>query len=400
MGYMKKLFFFNKSLVYIFIFVFFSILSLVLDEPKESVFLIISIGTLLIIIKDREKIIKGRPIHYLIFAFLLSYFFSVIFISTRGYSMNLSITKKNKDSEGKAVLLVYEGEPRRYSFEKLMTNINKNETIFGKLFSPFILFENKLYYQRIGKSDYKDDTIEVGEELQTFLSEGFKVYISYLYDTDYVEEALINIADDGYTDVIIAPVLLTDGHNLSVLKSRVEKMKLFNLNINVKYIDPLWNSESIVGSYASILEQQVNRYDNGNIGIILVGEGQIGYRKDKNLKAVREDLMFRNRIRTKLIDNLSINEHKIKTGWFKYIKPNYKDTLQDLLDYSIGEIIIIYTKPSVTDIENTTIYRKIASTNHIPEGIKVTIIDGFLNDLLFVNELKNRIEFTNLQKWE
>lgn len=314
--------------------------------------------------------------------------------------MNLSTTRRNKDSEGKAVLLVYDGEPRMYSFDKSMTNINKNGTIFSRLFSPFILFENKMHYQKLGKSDYKEDTIEVGEELQTFLSEGFRVYVSYLYDTDYVEEALINIANDGYSDVIIAPVFLTDSLNLSILKSRVEKMKLFNLNIDIKYIDPLWNSESIVNSYTNILEQQINKYDNGNIGIILVGEGQIRYKKDENLKAIREDSMFRNRIRTKLIDDLSFNEHKIKTGWFKYIKPNYKDAVRDLLDYSIREIIIIYTKPSVTDIENTIIYRKIASTNNIPEGIKVTIIDGCLNDLLFINELKNRIEFTNLQKWE
>lgn len=397
---MKRLIFFDKSLVYIFLFVFFSILCLVLDEPKESVFLILSTSILLIIIKDKEKIIKGKSIYHLIFVLILSYFISVILISTRGYSMNLSTSRNNKDSEGKAVLLVYEGEPRMYSFDKSMTNINKNGAFFSRLFSPFILFENKMYYQKLGKSDYREDTIEVGEELQTFLSEGFKVYVSYLYDTVYVEEALISIANDGYSDVIIAPVFLTDGFNLSILKSRVEKMKLYNLNINVKYIDPLWNSESIVDSYANILEQQINKYDNGNIGIILVGEGQIGYRKDENLKAAREDSMFRNRIRTKLIENLSLNEHKIKTGWFKYLKPDYKDTLRDLLDYSIGEIIIIYTKPSVTDIENTIIYRKVASMNQIPEGIKVTIIDGFLNDLLFINELKNRIEFTNLQKWE
>ena len=110
--------------------------------------------------------------------------------------------------------------------------------------------------------------------------------------------------------------------------------------------------------------------------------------------------MFRNRIKSKLGSASNINEHKIKTGWFNYIDPDYEDSLKSLLDYSVGEIIIIYTKPSVTNIENTIMSKKIISRVDIPEGVKVTIINGFLDDLLFVNELKNRIEFTNLQKWE
>ncbi|SCG83197.1 hypothetical protein DW1_1627 [Proteiniborus sp. DW1] len=395
---MKKLIFFNKSLVYVFVFVFTAILFLVLDEPRESIFLILSTSTFLMMIKDRKKIFKVRPFLNFIIIFFLSYFISVILISTRGYTLKLMATGRKKDANGKAVLLVYEGEPEMYSFKKGIENININGT--GKLFSPFILFENKRYYQSIGKSDYKKNTIGVATELQALLSNGFRVYLSYLYDTPYIEEALINIANDGYKDVIIAPVFLVDGHTSSVLKSRVEKMKLFNLNIDVKYIEPLWDSESLVNSYETIIRRRLNENNLGNTGILLIGEGQVGYNKNNFLNAVREDSMFRNRIRTKLIDGLGINEHKIKSGWFKYIEPNYLDAFSDLLDYNLGEIIVVYTKPSVTNIEIATIYKKITSKQDIPEGIKVTIIDGFLDDLLFIYELKNRIEFTNLQKWD
>lgn len=395
---MKKLIFFNKSLVYVFVFVFTAILFLVLDEPRESIFLILSTSTFLMMIKDRKKIFKVRPFLNFIIIFFLSYFISVILITTRGYTLKLMATGRKKDANGKAVLLVYEGEPEMYSFKKGIENININGT--GKLFSPFILFENKRYYQSIGKSDYKKNTIGVATELQALLSNGFRVYLSYLYDTPYIEEALINIANDGYKDVIIAPVFLVDGHTSSVLKSRVEKMKLFNLNIDVKYIEPLWDSESLVNSYETIIRRRLNENNLGNTGILLIGEGQVGYNKNNFLNAVREDSMFRNRIRTKLIDGLGINEHKIKSGWFKYIEPNYLDAFSDLLDYNLGEIIVVYTKPSVTNIEIATIYKKITSKQDIPEGIKVTIIDGFLDDLLFIYELKNRIEFTNLQKWD
>lgn len=397
---MKKTKFINISLVYIFFFVFFSVLYLVLEEPKESIFLMLSISIIIIIIKDRDKILSGIPFYYLSFVFVLSYFISILFIFSRGYSMELSVAGTTKDIEGKAVLLVYEGESEMYSFKKSITNIKKNGTVKSIVISPYILSSNKRYYQFLGKSDYKENTLKVKRELQAILPEEFKVYISYLYDTAYLEEVLIDIANDGYRDVIIVPIFLTDGQKLRILKSRVEKMKLYNLNINVKYTETLWNSEDIVNSYENKIIQHIDEGNIANTGIILVGEGQEGYMKNKHLKAVREDSMFRNRIKLRLVHTSNINENKIKIGWFSHIDPDYGESIKNLLDYNVGKIIIIYTTPSVTNIENTIISKKIASKVDIPEGVKVTIIDGFLDDFLFVNELKNRIEFTNLQKWE
>ncbi|WP_352418467.1 CbiX/SirB N-terminal domain-containing protein [Proteiniborus sp.] len=397
---MKKAKFLGKGLFYIFFFVFFSVLYLVLEEPKESVCLTISISILLIIIKDKDKILSGIPFYYLTLVFTLSFFISTLIIFSRGYSMELTVEGTVKDIDGKAVLLVYEGEPEMYSFEKGITNIKINGSIKDKIISPYILWLNKRHYQFLGKSNYKENTIKVKKGLQTFLTNEFKVYVSYLYDTAYVEEVLIEIANDGYRDVIIVPVFLTEGQNLRILKSRIERMKLYSLNINVKYTDPLWNSEDIAISYENKIKQHIDDESVANIGIILVGEGQVGYRKNNNLKAVREDSMFRNRIKAKLGNNTGINENKIKIGWFKYVEPDYEESIIDLLDYSIRKIVLIYTKPSVTNIENITISKKIASKVNFPEGVKVTIVDGFLNDFLFINELKNRIEFTNLQKWE
>lgn len=390
----------NKRLLYVFLFVFFSVLYFVFEEPKESIFLILSISTLIIIIKDRDKILSGTPIYYIVLVIVLSYIASTIFILTRGYSMELSISRTPKDVEDKAVLLVYEGESEMFSFEKGITNINNKGTLKEKFCAPYTLWINKKYYQTLGKSNYKMNTVKVKRKLQTLLSDEFKVYLSYLYDTDYVEEVLINIANDGNRDVIIVPVFLTDGQNLKVLKSRVEKMKLYHLNINVKYIEPLWDSEEIADSYDNKISQILEGENSNSIGIVLVGEGQEGYKRNKNLKAVREDSMFRNRIKTRLVDNTGIDENKIKIGWFNYVEPYYEESVKSLLDYSVRRIIILYAKPSVTNIENTIISQKIISKVYIPEGIRVTIIDGFLEDIFFLNELKNRIEFTNLQKWE
>ncbi|SDY43787.1 ferrochelatase [Proteiniborus ethanoligenes] len=397
---MKKYNFLNKSLCYIFFLVFFGLLYFVYEEPKESVFLVLSSITATLIIRNRDRLLSNKKFITILIYIILSYIISIAFIFSRGYKMELYLNGLEQKNKGKAVMLVYEGEAEKYNLKKSIANIKEDRNLKDIILSPFILWSKKRYYNELGKSDYKENTLKVKNQLQDLLSDEFKVYLSYIYDTTYVEEALIQIVNDGYRDVIICPVILSDGQNLSILKSRIEKMKLFKLNITVKYTESLWDSETIENSYEELISQHIDDDNPGNTGIVLVGEGQRGYRKNKYLKGLKEDSMFRNRIKTKLAESYHLNENKIKTGWFNYIEPNYMDSINTILEYNLGKVLIIYTKPSVTNIENIIITQKIRSRPDIPEGVKVLIIDGFLKDSKFINELKNRIEFTNFQKWE
>lgn len=397
---MRKYIFFNKELVCIFIFVFSGVLYFVYEEPKESIFLAFSIIFSMFIIRNKDRILSENKLVTILAYIILSYIISIAFIFSRGYKMNLYLNGVEQKNIEKAVLLVYEGESEKYDFKKSIFNIEENGNIQDKIFSPFILWSKKRYYQELGRSNFKEDTLKVKNQLQDLLSDEFRVYLSYIYDNTYVEEALIQIVNEGYRDVIICPVILSDGQNLNILKSRIEKMKLFKLNIAVKYSETLWNSEVVENSYEQIIIPHIDNDNPSNTGIVLVGEGQRGYRENKYLKGLKEDSMFRNRLKTKLASNFKINENKIKTGWFNYIDPNYNDSLSEILEYSLGRILIIYTKPSTTKVENTIIAKKIRSRTDIPEGVKVLIIDGFLCDMEFINELKSRIEFANLQKWE
>lgn len=397
---MKKINLFNKYTLLLFFTIFFGIIYLVYTEPYESIFLMIFSFLCILIIKHREKIWLKMSLFNLLFIIILSYVISVVFIFSRAYNMNLSVSRMDKDSEKKAVLLIYEGESEMYSYKKNIVNIRKKEGIKEKIFLPYYTWSSKRYYQNIGKSNYKNNTNIMKDKLKSILSEEFEVFVAYLYDTVYVEEALVNIANNGYKDVIIVPVFISNGQNLKMLRTRVERMKLYKLNINVKYTDPLWDSENIVNSYINLIRNNIDDENDDSIGIMLIGKEGRSLNQDKNLKAIRENMMFRNRIKLKLLDEFGIKDNKVKLSWFKHYNPNYEDTLRELLDYSLGKIIIIITEPSVTNIENNVVLKNIVSNVIIPEGVKITIIDGFLQDSLFLEELKNRIEFTNLQKWE
>ena len=397
---MDKSEFIKKKGMYIFVFGFFFIMFLVYEDPQESIFIIISLIALIKALKNALT----QPVSTIVTVFVVliavSYIVTCMFLLTQRYNMELNNINPLRKLEKTAVLVVYEGEPERYSLSKSLTNIKYNGDIREKILTPFLLNKNKNNYKRIGKSDYKKNTIIFKNELQQMLGENFKVYLSYMKDSKYIEECLIDIVNDGYHNVIVVPIVLTDGHTLEILKARIEKMKLFNLNINIKYVEPLWNNNEVALAYTKIIEKYINKNKLTDIGVVLVGEGEKGYERGSHIKSAKENLMLRNKIKSYLINDLGLEERKIKTAWFNYIEPNYTEAVNDLLEYGVGNIIVVYVKPSVSNIDNNTIARKIKSNVEFPEAVKARVLDGFLKDKNIINEIKNMVEFANMKKWE
>lgn len=397
---MDKYGFIKKNGIYIFFSGFFLIMYLVYDDPQESIFIIISLIALIKSSKNASTQTTFTLFSVFVVFIALAYIVVNIFLLTQRYNMELNNINPLRKLEKTAVLVVYEGEPERYNLSKCLTNIKCNKDISEKILTPFLLNKNKNNYKKIGKSDYKKNTDEMKNELQQVLDENYKVYVSYMNDSKYIEECLIDIVNDGYHNVIVVPMVLTDGHTLQIIKARIEKMKLFNLNINIKYVEPLWNNNAIAAAYTKTIEKYINKNGLTDIGILLIGEGEKGYNRGNHIGSAKENLMLRNKIKSYLISDLDIEENKIKTAWFNYIQPNYIDTIDNLLEYGVGNILIVYVKPSATNIDNSTIALKTKSSIDFPEGVKVRVLDGFLKDSSIINEIKNMVEFTNLQKWE
>ena len=394
---MDRKYLFDKKILYVFFLVFFLVLFMVYEDPFENIFLVISLFMIKEILKNRTKNINYKRISIYILVVLISYVLSVTFIFSRSYDLKLE-KLYNKDNNKTAVLLVYRGEGDKYDVSKISRNIILEKSNFKKLTLPFILYDSKTNYRNIGKSNYKLNTVKVKEELQSLLEE--KVYIGYLYDKDYVEEKLIDIVNDGYHKIIIVPVFLTEGEELSNLKGRIELMKLFNLNITIKYTESLWHSEDIVLSYVKKILNNISVDNKEDVGVVLIGDGKDDNNEETNIRSIKQDVMFRNKLKLYLSSNGEISQSKIKLAWLDELEPSYIESVKDLLGYSVGEIISIYVNPEGNYIETSIITKKLRDKIEVPEGVKLKVIDGFLqgNDLIY--ELKNRVMIENLKRWD
>lgn len=374
-----------KNEIYLFCFIVFGILYLTFDEPKESIFLIISFYFIIKFIKTREC----KNFKSIILICLAAYMVSVVILFSKSYKIELNLSDSIDTKEEKAVLLVYEGESEKYNMKKELNNIRNYGSIIDKVKVPLRLYELKKGYRSIGKSSYKTNVNLIKRKLeQELLSDDYDVYVGFLNDSDYMEEVLIDISNKGYKDVIVVPIFIDENDLYMKAKKRIDNMNLYNLNINMKYTETLSSSEKVAKSYVEKINKQIRKESRLYTSVILIGNAE---------NKLQESLMFRNKIEIFLQNHLKLEDHKVKKAWFQSPKSDYIDTVRSALEYGLEELILVYINPGVTNIDNDKILRNINKKVSIPDGVSIKVIDGFLIGDSFVEDIKSRIELSNLQ---
>ncbi|MTI70743.1 MAG: hypothetical protein FH751_10895 [Firmicutes bacterium] len=393
---MKNLNFLKDKFLYVFLFVFFTVMFLAYCDPYENTFLALGILGFFMILKNISKYKKVDLLISFSILIIIFYLTSNLFLYNKSYKLDIA-SDVTRVKEGKAVLLVYRGESEKYNIKTEIYNIFNSNDIIKKIFTPFVLYNKKINYKRIGKSNYINNTLEVKNKLKYSLSDNYKVYLGYLYCESYIEEKIMEIANEGYKKIIVVPVFLTEGKEYILLKEKIESLKLFN--VSIKYTSPVWNSEKIINSYIKKIWSDVSKRKIKDPGIILIGRGEKEQNKIQYINSVRQNLMFRKKIKEFLVQNLEFRDRKIKLSWFDYMKPGYITEIDTLFEYGVSDIFCVLTEPDVFNIENSKMSIKIKEKLDIPEGVRVQILNGFIEDENLIKELKNRIEFVDLQNW-
>ncbi|WP_069650149.1 CbiX/SirB N-terminal domain-containing protein [Caloranaerobacter ferrireducens] len=387
----------NKLLFYIIMFIFFSVLFFVYDNTLENIFLLLSFIGFINILEQRRIFRSKKNIFLLISIVLITYTLSIAFLFTQRYDMKINSLKTYRRNEDKAVLLVVEGESPVYKPSKAITNILLNESFLSKMSMPYQLYNIKKNYHLIGKSDYKRNVQKLVEKLKEELPEEYYVNIAYLKDTEYIEEKIFDSVAKGYYKIIIVPIIVSEGSEFTGLKKRIEKLRLYNYNVQIRWTEPFWNSEYLAISYISKISNNIDAKKIKDTGIVLIGQGESN--KSNLIKSIKQQIMFSKKVKTYLVEELGLDETKIKIAWFDKLKPDYVQAVKEVLEYGVGEVLCVYLKPTTTNIDNNIIANKIKRKIDFPEGIKIKVIDGFCNDENIIKEIRNRIRLADMKVW-
>lgn len=385
---------------YKYILIFMTVISFLIfmcyEDPIENLFiffLVLFLNRLVKLIKNKEEFSIIRSLFAIIFAYVLV--FLILYINA--YEISDTIEVPSDTNEKTAVLIVYEGESDKYDLEEEVRNIILKKDYTDIFTYPYKLYKRKKLYGKIGKSEYEKKSIKLHNRVKDLLRDEYDSYLSYLYSEQYLEKELLNIIEKGYKKIIIVPIFLNDDQNISNLQDRISKMKLYNYDVEIKYTDTLWSSESIIESYIDLIKINVNNINR--VGINLIGI-------DKNINvgiidsdSIKQNILFRNKIKEKIVDELGVESSQIKLSWYDNLEPDYMSKNYELLEYGTAEMICIAIDPQLNELDKIDIYNEIKKEIEFPEGVKVKIIDGFIIDNNIINEIINRVEYINIQNW-
>lgn len=393
---MIKISSFKQELLCLILSVVFLNLYLIYEEPKESLCLILFFYFLFKILNKKKDIYidvntsKNRVILTKLAVVVITYIIIQIILLFNMEKIDLTIEKNYIERQEKVVLLVYQGEASRYNLKNQVKNINLNGDIIEKVNKTFILNKYKRIYGEIGKSDYRKKVDIVKQKLSKVINkEKYQVYVGFLNDRKYIKETLIEIANDGYKEVIVVPMFIKNDKYYSKMKESIEEMQLFNQGISIKYTEGFKNSQGLIESYMTKIDNEIEQVNISGTGVILIGSGE---------KPSEEELLFRGKIEDYLHKFSKLEKNKIKKAWFSKTKPGYIEEIKGLLELGVSNVIIIYTEPGLRNEENNEIYKSVSRNIEFPEGVKVKIIDGFLTDNRLIEEIEKHIDILEIMK--
>lgn len=291
-----------------------------------------------------------------------------------------------------AVLLIYEGEPKRYDIPILLENIKREGGIKSKIVTPFKLYKYKKAYDHLGTSRYRKISKKISEEVSKHLDEGYDVFNAYLNDRPSYETIMKEkIIEGNYEKIIAVPVFLTESDNYKLIFSELEKLSMKDCKL--KIMTPLWNSEKMVKFFT----REVCRNDESErrqMGIILVGENDKN-RKGIEIKTLKQQKLFAEKIRNALVGN-GFKRSQIK---FTKVTPSdldIKETIEELQQFGVHKILLLGINDLVDKIENQYEIDRVMAKF---KDTEIEYIKGFGESELFVDELEFRIRLINIEKW-
>lgn len=305
-------------------------LSFIFDGYMENIFIVLAV------IAFYKQIILNKEYKYMCYALIIS-FIGVNCIAVTGLRdyIKFEDVQPAQEREETVVLLVHEGESKRYNLKERATQVYYEGGLKSYLTATRDLYQYKKYYSKLGSSTFKDESEEIASKLRIKLGSDYKVVNSYLYSSPYFENSLEDIIAKGYKKIIICPVLMTEGVDFHVFKERYEKLNLSTYELQeLQVLDTFYDSTSLAIMYKNEILKEINK-KNQDVGVLLVGL------HDKN--DLEQDIQFRESVRDYILQEEKDNNIQIKLPLLENNKNDIVESGGQLLEYGIDTLYVALT---------------------------------------------------------
>ncbi|WP_248483324.1 hypothetical protein [Tepidibacter aestuarii] len=325
--------------------------------------------------KDAEFLITGFFISYFILNFVV-----IIFFQQDVHTKRLEISDKPQSK--KAIVLVYDGEDRRYNLRQRATEIYYRDGVYSFFNMTHKLHKYKDAYEHLGSSQFKDKANIVRKNLSKKLKNEYTIVNSNLYTDKYIEDTLIDLVNSGYKDIILCPMFLTEGKDYDLLKKRIGNLGILKYEVNIKITDLFWNSRALASAYKDEIINSISD-TNKSIGVLLIG---LEKKNDLN-----QDILFREKIKKYLAYEKNY-DIKVKLPLLENHKKDIIKTGDELLEYGIDRLYLVMPTALFENIYIRSLGEYILEKLDIPDGTGFYYIGPFNENEVLVDELYKKIK--------
>ena len=303
-----------------------------------------------------------------------------------------------KDGNATAVLLIFKGEEERYEVSALLEKMKNDQRFFNRLYSIKELYQYKRAYERVGNSRYGDKSRQIYNKLEVLLDVDYDLYLSYMDGTtDYNKVVQNKLINSHYEKIIVIPVALTESSNYKRIMDVLNQYSIQTSLNNIKYVQPLWNSEKLIRGIMLQVDAYAEGYENSNMGIILMSSTKIEENnREADIAGLKQEMLFLENLKRQLV-RTGYEDRKIKFVAPYLPTTSIKNTIEELQQYGVKEICIV----SINDI--TDHVRSVAYTEYIigkmnkEKEFDIKYIKGWGASDLLIEELENRVRLLNVE---
>lgn len=302
-------------------------------------------------------------------------------------------------AERMAVLLVFKGEPERYSISSMLGDIREDVSFIQSYSIPLKLYKFKRAYERMGISRYNEHAINIVETLSKHLGNGYDVYMAYSRGEPGLESTFnSSVANKGYQRLITVPVVLSEDRDYAAIVREVERLNFYHDNIQIKYLNPMFDSEKLAKGIINKVNEK-SKLEKSDLGLIIIDLSIGKIKKDFDASSRNQEKLFMEMIKSKLMEN-GYEDRKIKYANFINEREGIEDRLIELQQYGVSDLFIIGINDIYNSVDQAYMVDKTIKKIVGVGEIKITYIEGWGLSNWLIDELEYNIRILSTKEWK
>jgi len=301
------------------------------------------------------------------------------------------------DSNHTAIVYFTHGEPETYNPVGWINQFKEFDEMKIKFipfpFRPLFFYMLRRSYLKVGRSNHRQEHKRMLKSLEDLYPQkwGLKFYLCFLDDSPRPDTAVIRAINEGAKHVIVANVFLTISNHTLKGQELIQHLNLDGYDVKIEYTEPLHNSEHLISSFLSKVEENPDNPPKKDIGVILVGHGQPKEWDAEFGTETAQEISFREEI-IGLFQTHGYLKENLKMAWMEFRSPKPQEVIDDLAIRDLKRIFYFSAAISADSIHSQYDVPHLIGLGKEQKSLEIYNLGAWNNHPLVIQAIKHRIE--------